>query len=201
MTRDLSERRARDVLWIGGAAVALILTCGKGIPALRAWTSAEQESSRTLEANARQALMDLRDLPALKDSALARRSALGDEFPTLLHGTSIAAASADLAEIVSTAAADAGVDVGAIDLSVDSAGQSAYMRVTARSEIRGGVEGIALMLASLENGGRRLSVRSLSVDRTGGAGGDGSMRLALVLDGLARRSAPPPSIQVHRVRR
>jgi hypothetical protein len=192
MTTLPKRPRDRRVALVGCIAVTVILLVGRGVPRLSAWTREARESARTLATEEQRALIDLHSLPIVGESAQARRYALGDALPTLLHGVTTAAITASLAEIVSDAASDAGLRVGAIDVRADTAGTGSYVRVTARTDLTGDVRGLATLLSGLESSGRRLAIRELSIVQSMPAAPAQQaevLRATMVLDGLARRPA------------
>jgi hypothetical protein len=185
-------RRDQRVALAGSIAVSVILVAGRGVPRLTAWTREARESARTLGAEEQRTLDDLRSLSRVRDSAEARRYSLGDALPTLVHGITPAAIAASLAEMVSDAADNAGVRLGAIDVRIDSAGSGNYVRATARTDLTGDVRGLTTLLADLESSGHRLAIRELSIVQSAPAAASQQaevLRATLVLEGLARRPA------------
>ncbi|HYW08756.1 MAG TPA: type II secretion system protein GspM [Longimicrobium sp.] len=187
MSVAVSDRERRTLV-LGAVAVMLVLFLGRGLPAWRRWDTDARARAAEMTAEANEAEVAVRVLPALRDSAAARQARLVALAPTLLDGESVAAGGAALASLVSGAAAKAGVRVGAVQPSaVDSASVSVFARVRVRADATGDLPGLLRLLAALEGGPELLVLRDWSVTQ-GSAGGPAeqpeSLRMEFTVEGL-----------------
>ena len=188
MSRLAISGRDRRVLSFGLAVIGLLLLVGRGIPAWRRWDADARASAAELAVEEERAAAAARALPALRDSAAARRERLVALAPAVLDGESAASAGAALASLVSGAAAKAGVQIGAVQLSrPDSAARTVFTRVRVRTDATGDLPGLLRFLQALEGGPALLAVREWSVSQPN-AGGPATLpetlRLELTVEGL-----------------
>ena len=180
--------RDRRVLAFGVAAIALLLLVGRGIPAWARWDADARASAAELGAEAAKAEAAVRSLPALRDSTAARAERLVALAPAVVEGESSASAGASLASLVSGAAAKAGVQLGAVQLSrPDSAARTVFSRVRVRTDATGDLPSLLRFLGTLEGGPTLLAVREWSFSQPN-AGGPADrpeqLRLELSVEGL-----------------
>ena len=183
---ELGARDRRAI--VGGlGAVTLVVLAARGIPAYRAWS---QEMSAE-SAEARAALVRARTVAgranASRDSAAARGRRMVALAPAILSGESVNGAGAALAGILSGAAAQSGVKLGAIQVRNDSMSRGTFTRIGVHAEATGDVRGLTHMLASLEAGPTLLVIRSFAVTQPDPAAGDDrieALKLELDLEGL-----------------
>lgn len=182
-------RDARTVV-IGAIAIAAIVLLGRGLPAAIAWRHDMEREAADARTEWESVEAAARSQPMVRDSARARRTALGDALPTLVHGGSVASASAGLAGVVSEAASSAGTRIGAIDVRAETTSASFYLHVIASTEVTGDVRGVAQFLALLEGGPTRIRIRELSIAQPAPFAGDAdpeALRAAVTVESLARR--------------
>ncbi|MDB4949561.1 MAG: hypothetical protein JWM27_2210, partial [Gemmatimonadetes bacterium] len=132
---------------------------------------------------------------ARADSLDARRGRLVDLAPAILDGRTPAAAAATLAAIVSGAAAQAGMQLNAVQVRSDSAGPGVFTRVAVQADATGDVRQVAHMLQLLERGPELLAVRGLSVTGAQPDSPDAqpeALHLELTVEGLALSRPPRP---------
>lgn len=180
--------RDRRVLLTGIAVIAVLLLVSKGIPAWVRWEREARASAAEMSAEAARAGAQIRAFPAAVDSLEARRERLEALAPALLDGESPAAAGATLASILSGAAAQASVRLGAVQVRPDSAGSRTFVRVSVRGDATGDMGGITRMLRALEEGPELLAVRELSITQPEpGAPPDRpeALRVEFAVEGLA----------------
>jgi hypothetical protein len=182
--------RDRRTLALGAAAVALLLLLGRGVPAWRRWDAEVRASAAEMTGEAARAGTAVRTLPALRDSAAARRRRLAALDSALLEGESAASAGAALASLLSSAAEESGVQLGAVQVApADSAGRGVFARVRVRADATGDLPGLLLFLRALEGGRALVSVQEWAVTQPS-AGGPAefpeALRLELAVEGLAR---------------
>ncbi len=173
---------------LAGAA-ALLLATARGVPAWARWNEEASLTAAERVAEARDAEAAARALPALRDSAEARRARLAALAPMLLNGESPAAAAASLAALVSGATARTGVQAGSVEpLRPDSADAGTFVRVRVRGDASGPLPALLAFLAALEGAPELLSVREWSILQPN-AGGPAelpeNLRVEFVLEGLA----------------
>jgi len=191
-SRALTAREHR-VLVAGAVAICLMVGTTKGLPAWRRWhaqTAASAEESTAALARASAAVAGRR---VLRDTLRSRRDRLVALAPMLLAGDSPAAAAASLAGVLSDAAADAGVQLGAVQLRTDTAHAGVFTRVSVRANATGDVRGITELLQVVERGPTLLKVRELAITQpepAAGADRPEALRLEIVVEGLVQT---PPS--------
>jgi hypothetical protein len=181
---------------MGAAAMLAIFALGRGLPSLIAWRSETQREREELRAEWARAIADVQAAPSMRDSARARRVALGDALPSLVRGTTPAVAGGELASLASEAANGAGVRIGAVDVRVDSSSRAFYAHLTLATDVTGDVRGIAQFLAQLEGGDTRLRLRTISIAQPepyASATQPEALHASLVLQALARRPPSPAS--------
>ena len=155
--------RDRRALLVGAASIGGLLFVGRALPAWRRWQAeviASAQSANAATARDRVLMLNAR---AIHDSLHARRTRLAALAPTWLSEDSPAAASAALAALVTRAASDAAMTLGALDLRTDSVGPEPFVSVHVRLSVTGDIQGLATLLATLERGPCELNVRSLDV--------------------------------------
>ena len=182
------SRRDRRVLAIGAGAIALLLLVSRGIPAWRRWDADARAGAAEFLRDEAEARTQVRILPALVDSAEARRNRLSRLAPSLLDGESAASAGATLASILTGAAARAGVRLGSVQVNADTASASTFTRVSVRADATGDLQGITEMLQSLETAPELLAVRELSITQPDAGGPPDrpeSLQVDLTVQGLA----------------
>jgi hypothetical protein len=187
MSRVRMSARDRRALLACVGAVSIVLALARGVPAYLSW----QREARAEDAEARLALAKDRSLvtfdPAMRDSALIRGRRLIALAPVILSGDSPNSAGATLAGILSGAAAQSGVRLGAVQIRGDSLSRDAFTRIGARMDGTGDVRGVANMLAALERGPTLLSIRSFSITQPEMLAGDDrveALRVELDVEGL-----------------
>lgn len=191
MKRGGMSGRDRRALVIGTCIVATTVVLGRGVPMILKWT---READDGLSVR-RELLERATEAVALsgraRDSARSRGARIVALAPALLGGDSPATASATLAGIISGAAARANVRVGALQLHVDTASRSTFVRVDVHGEITGDIAGISTMLASLEGGPMLLAVRELAITQpepSAPADRAEALRVELTVQGLMLRA-------------
>jgi len=183
------SHRDRRVLVIGGAIIAALFAVSRGFPAWRGWVTKQQSSAAEMTAEMARLDAAISMQRALKDSLRSRRSRLTELRAALLHGDSPASSAASLASLVSSAASDAEVRLGAVQVRADSAGKTPLTRVAVRADATGDIRGVTRFLAALEGGTALLSVRELSVSSPAPGAPDSqaeALRVEIVVEGLAR---------------
>jgi hypothetical protein len=161
---------------------------GRGIPAWRRWDQRVRTGAERQEEAAARAEAAVRDLPAALDSLEARRARFEVLGGSLLEGESPAAAGAALASLLSGAAARAGVQLGSVQVSPDTAGARAFLRVRVSADATGDLPSITRLLTMLEGAPERLAVRELAITQPspgGPAEQPEALRLELMVEGLA----------------
>ncbi|HKV50234.1 MAG TPA: GspMb/PilO family protein [Gemmatimonadaceae bacterium] len=182
--------RDRRTLLIGAVSIGGLLFVARVLPAWRRWqvdVVASAQSASATTARDRKLALNAR---AIHDSLVARRTRLAALAPAWLLGDSPAAASAELAQLVTRAATDAAMTLGALDLRTDSVGHELFVPVHVRLSVTGDVQGLATFLAALDRGPGALNVRSLDVqagDPNASAQRPEVLHADLVIDALWRR--------------
>jgi len=154
-------RRMRAV----GVSLGAFAAVGLGVPPLLRWESESRSAAQELRSERTRAEQQIARATAIRDSATMRGRQLIALGPLLLEGDSPSSAAATLAGLVSGAAAKSNVRIGSLQLAVDSAGPSVFLRVSVRGDLTGDVRGLSAMLAALERGPALLSVQELSISQ------------------------------------
>ena len=165
--------RDRRTLAMGLSVVTALLLLTKGGPMWIGWRRDAQASAVEMAADAARSDAVVAAYPVLRDSLHVRAHRLRSLDSTIVGGTDPASAAASLATIVSDAAADAGIKLGAVQPHVDSEPQSigarqpathqAFAHVSVRADALGDIVALTQFLADLEHGPVLLAVRSLSI--------------------------------------
>ena len=190
IARRKLSKRDRRALEIGGAVILLLVAGTRGLPWVAMWSTSVQVSSQLMVARATRAEAVVREIPAIRAHLKARSTELLALAPRLLGGRSAASASGTLAGLISGAATTAGLSVGAVNITVDSASSHGFFSVRARVQLTGDVAGLAHLLRSLEGGPVLLRVREMTISQQDpGAGADRpeSLQVELIVEGLMWR--------------
>lgn len=155
--------RDRRALLVGAASIGALLFVGRALPAWRRWQADVIASAQSINAAAARDRVLAFNARAIHDSLHARRTRLAALAPTWLSEDSPAAASAALAALVTRAATDAAMTLGALDLRTDSVGPEPFVPIHVRLSVTGDVQGLATFLAALDRGPCTLNVRSLDI--------------------------------------
>jgi hypothetical protein len=106
-----------------------------------------------------------RALAEMRDSLTLRGERLVALGPVLMGGETPAVAAGTLASLVSKVADDAKVQLGALQVHIDSVGDGFFTRVSVRTTVIGDVRGITGLLQALERGPKLLAIRELSISQ------------------------------------
>jgi len=166
------SRRDRRALVGGAAAIALVLGVVRAVPAARSWDrEARAESGELRAALARDRAMIARSA-TVRESTIARGRRIIALAPSLLGGETVAGAAASLASLLSGAAAQSNVRLGAVQLRGDSLSHSAFTRIGAHVDATGDVTGISHLLSALERGSAVIAIKSFAITQPDVAAGD-----------------------------
>lgn len=186
MNRHLS-RRERRALASGGLLILGILALGRGVPAWRAWQRDALTAAAEISQEVERAEASANALAATLDSLEARRRRLVSLRPLFVDSRSPATAGATLASILSSAARSANVSISAVEVATDTAGRAGVVRVRARADLVGDIQGIVFALSVLERGPMLLAIRELSISTADPGAADDQpeeLRTRLVVEGL-----------------
>ena len=179
--------RERRIVKLGAAIVAMALVGGRAVPAWVAWVGAGQDRASRAVSELAEAHKAVRETGAARDTLRARNERYLTLAPALIGGTSPATAGASLALLVSARSAAAGLELGALRVTVDSAREGVFARISVRGDARGDIRGLTAMLLSLEQGPVLLAIRQLSIsasDPGGPADRAEALRMEFLIDGL-----------------
>lgn len=182
--------RDRRTLLAGIGIIGGIIGLSRGVPQWREWDeNARMEAANVVGelANAHERLVLL---PAIRDSARARRARLEKSASRLLVAETSGIAGAMLATKVTDIADELGLKVSAIQIRADSVFRSAHARVAVRLTASGDVQHLTDLLSALESPTELLAVRELSVSPTDPVLPDGrpeTLRFQVLVEGLAMR--------------
>ena len=161
MTAPGQARDRRALRWGGVVLVGLILI-GRGLPLLREGTAASRRAALDSASRLERARGAQVRRGALEDTLRARSARFTALSPSLLSGSTAAAAAAELSRIVSNAATVAGVHVTSTRTHVDSV-RSVFTPVSVRASATGDVSGVARLLASLERNQPLLALDDITI--------------------------------------
>lgn len=188
MTRSLTiSARDRRVLLLGTAVLLGLALVGRGLPALQAWRAKREAEASTLDLRLQRARAAVRDLDRNRRLLAEAQARLSRYDSALLSGLTTTSAAAHLSELLGEAASSSDAELGAVQLSADSAARTALSRVTARTEVTGNLESIALFLDALEEGPRFIAVRELNITSGTSPANPAQrelLRVALVVEGV-----------------
>jgi hypothetical protein len=193
MTRLALDRRDRRVLATGILTIGAIISASHGIPAWLAWQREARASAMEVETELAHARAGAAARKVVHDSLAARGQRLLALAPALLSGDSPSSAAATLAGLLSGAAAQASVRLGAVQVRPDSVYRGAFTRVAVRANATGDINGVTQMLLALERGPTLLAIRELSITQPEpGASADRAeaLRLELLVEGLMLNPKP-----------
>lgn len=159
------ERRERRVLVAGAVVIAAALTATRGVPAWWRWTQGVRASASETEVEAARVERSVGLLPATLDTLEQRKERFVALAPDLLSGRDATQAAVALTALVSQAAQAAGMQLGALSVSHDSAGDGLLKTVAVRGDARGDVHGVMAFLGTLERGPLLLAVRDLAISQ------------------------------------
>jgi hypothetical protein len=182
------SRRDRRALFAGALLLLALLFVTKGAPALLRWRVEARASAVELRTALERASQELEILPTALDSLEARNHRFVALATALLPGESPAGAGGALASWIASAASQAGTEVGAVYVEVDTADAGVFTRVSVNADLTGDISGITGLLATLEAGPMLLAFRELSIDQPQPALPDNQMealRVRLAVEGLA----------------
>jgi hypothetical protein len=193
MRRLVLDKRDRRVLVAGVLIIGAIISGSRGVPAWLGWQREARASAAEVQTELAHARAGAAARNAVHDSLAARGQRLLALAPALLSGDSPASAAATLAALVSGAAAQANVHLGAVQVRPDSVARGAFTRVAVRASATGDVTGVTQMLLFLERGPTLLAVRELSITQPEpGAPADRAeaLRLEFLVEGLVLNARP-----------
>jgi hypothetical protein len=166
MTRPHLSARERRVVLVGSALIAALVVAVRGIPAWQAWHDETLAAAAELVDDAERAERSIQLLEETIDSTERRRERLVSYSAALMGGGSPSSAVGALAARISGAAAAARLQLGSVQLQVDTAAAGSFTRVSVRASGTGDIRAVAGMLADLERGPPLLAVREWSVTAT-----------------------------------
>jgi hypothetical protein len=214
MSRSALTARDRRTLILGAVCIGTLLLVSRGLPAWRGWVVESRAAAAEQCDEAARAEALARVFPAMRDSLAARNGRFLALAPRLLSGGSLNAASATLASLVSGAAADAGVTLGAVQLRTRGsplpadtgrrgsvAGHAgtprpAFVRVLVEGDVSGDIRGITRFLLALEQGPVRLVVRDFTITQSDAVGAPDRaevLHATVAVEGLALAAAVQPA--------
>ena len=155
--------RDRRALAIGAVSIGSLVIVGRVGPAWRDWQHAVVASANDAARTEARDDVLARNARAIHDSLAARQARLTALAAAWLTGDSPAAAGAGLAAVITRAATDAAMTLGALDIHTDSAAQSPFVPVHVRASVSVDIQGLVTLLAALDRGPVVVNVASLDV--------------------------------------
>jgi len=195
MKRMRIAARDRRALGLGAAAVLAVLAFARGAPAYTNWRSESGAERAEARAELDHARVLVARASAARESTITRGRRLIAVAPAILSGETVNAAGATLAGLLSGAAAQSGVKLGAVQLRPDSLSRAAFTPIGARVDATGDIRGLMQMLSLIESGPTVLRVRSLGITQPDIAAADDrveALHLELEVEGLMFNSRKGP---------
>ena len=180
----------RRALAIGVSSIAVVIGIAQGIPRWREWESDRRATAGAVLARASEFDRALRVLPSIADSGRRSAAQYDSLAASLIEGETPTAASARLAELVSTAADEAAATITSLQIRPDTVFRDRFARVGVRISAVGDVVTLVELLESLENHETLLSVRELSISQSEPAASESraeALRFQLLIEALAVR--------------
>jgi Type II secretion system (T2SS), protein M subtype b len=199
MSRVTLSARDRRTLVLGAAGIATLVFVSRGVPAWRGWVTEARAAAVEQSGELVRAEALVRAFPSIRDSLAARNARYLALAPELLAGGSVNAAGATLASLVSTAAIDAGVKLGAVQLrsreaAVADSGRHGggsrpvFVCIRVEGDLTGDIHGISAFLLAIERGPVHLAVRDLSITQSDAVGAPDraeTLHATFAVEGLA----------------
>jgi hypothetical protein len=188
--------RDRRTLVVGGSLILTLIFTSRVVPAWLAWVYEARAGAREQSHAAAEVDALLAGARAARDTLVSRNARYVALAPALVAGTTPAEASATLASLVSGAASEAGVKLGAVQLRPpsDTGARRAFVRIGVHADVVGDIMGITTLLGSLEHGPARLRVRELTITQPDAATPSDrieALHAELTVEGLAMRGKGP----------
>jgi hypothetical protein len=165
MNPSMASSHSRRVVGAGVVGIALLLTVGRGLPAIWRWQSESDDAAATQVQEMARARTTIARARLTRDSLATRQKRFIALAPLLLRGETPAMGGANLASLVATTATAASVRLGPVQVRSDTMGRGVFSRVGVRTEVTGDVRGISTFLSALEHGPTLLAVRELTISQ------------------------------------
>ena len=179
--------RDRRAVGLGTGAVLLVLALSRGVPAYAGWRREIDDERQEARNELDRDRMLVARAGAVRESTITRGRRLIAVAPAILRGETVNAAGATLAGLLSGAAAQSGVKLGAVQLRADSLSRGAFTPIGARVDATGDIRGVIQMLSLIESGPTLLRVRSLGITQPDVTSGDDrveALHVELEVEGL-----------------
>lgn len=157
----VSDRDRRTGV-IGGLACLFIVVATRGLPWLAEVYSAQRANAAELRARLTRQIATVAALPASRAELALTRGQLDTLATQLFVAVRANAAAAEVVRLFAAIAEDSRVELGAIDISIDTTGVSSA-RVMISASARADVHGFTHMLSVLEGGSKTFRVTAFAV--------------------------------------
>lgn len=135
----------------------------RAIPVGWRWLDRHTIAARAAAVDAVRSEQSVRQLPQTRAELALIKSQLGRYDSATVHGDAPAAAGAELAELVSSAATAAEASITSVQLMPVRDSNGALGRVSARASVTGDLEALAIFLEGMEAGPEIVAIRALSI--------------------------------------
>lgn len=155
----------RRTLAAGVAVVTLLVVLGRGVPSVLDWRAQRGPTGNDSVRELHRLELLVRTHAHTRRALVVARARLADADAALLGGATQAAAGAQLAGVLSDAAAVSEVQLATVQLRSDTVavGGQALARVAAHASLRGDLTSLALFFHTLEEGPTLLVVREFAI--------------------------------------
>lgn len=155
--------RDRRTIAVGMACIFGMILVAKILPAERKWDDREEMRAMLSERELAEARSLISEEGSTREALAARSRELRKLEVGLVRSETISGGETALAAVISTAAAAAGIKVGALALDTDTGDHGTLRTVSVTAEASGDIQGLASFLGALEGTRSRLAVRALSI--------------------------------------
>lgn len=145
------------------ACIFGMILVAKILPAERRWGDREERRARLSERELAEARSLVSEEGTTREALAARSPELRKLEVGLVRSETKSGGETALAAVISTAAAAAGIKVGALALDTDTGDHGTLRTVSVTAEASGDIQGLASFLGALEGTRSRLAVRALSI--------------------------------------
>ena len=170
MTAMALSSRDRTPLLAGTSIILALIFVSRGIPAWVRWERRVRDDAAVANAEAAASQRAVRSAPVLSQIAQHIERRYLALAPALLTGDDRATAGAALISTVNSAARAAGVQVGALQIEMDTAASAeaaaGIVPIRVRGDGAGDIGGVARFLATIEGNVPLLAVRELTITPT-----------------------------------
>lgn len=182
-------RRDRYTALFGVGAVLSIVLLGRVLPSWIAWNHSISEAGMATSIELAESSVAVRRASLFDSAQAAGEKKLLSLARALLDGESVGLASATLTDVLTEAASDANVTLGAVQVQPEDESRGTIRTLHAHGDLDGDIAGVMAFTSTLEGALPLIAIRRLVVSTTNpAAGGDHAeaIHAEFVVDAIAR---------------